>query len=193
MTLPRTTEASHGAVSLRARSGGYLVDMVIFAAIAMIVVVFAGFLLLATTDWAKKDPSDPQFYMFLAIIGLGAPLIWTALNLVLLVTRSQTGGQYVAGIRLTGEDGGPLSRHQAVAWWFSLNPLLFSWPMACVAGLPLAAVIALLLSRLTILVFGVLISLCVASPFIALVSAVFNEQHRAFHDRLAGVGVVPAG
>ena len=99
IALPRTADRARAAATLRARIGGYLVDMVIFAAIAMIVVVFAGFLLLATTDWAKKDPSDPQFYMFLAIIGLGTPLIWSALNLGLLATRSQTGGQYVAGIR----------------------------------------------------------------------------------------------
>lgn len=193
MTLPRAAEPSRAAVSLRARSGGYLIDMVIFAAIAMIVIVFAGFLLLATTDWAKKDPSDPQFYMFLAIIGLGAPLVWTALNLVLLSARSQTGGQYVAGVRLVGEDGAALSVRQAAAWWFCLNPLLFSWPMACVAGLPLAAVIALLLSRFTIVVFGILITLCLASPLIAAISAFFDAQHRALHDRMVGVAVVPAG
>src|SRR5262249_49788747 len=141
---------------LPARIGGYLVDTVIFAAIAMIVVVCAGFFLLATTDWAKKDPSDPQFYAFLAIIGLGTPLVWTALNLTLLSTRRQTGGQYVAGLRLIGEDGAKPSTAAVVAWWFCFNPLLFSWPMALVGGLPLAAVIALVLSRVTIVVFGVL-------------------------------------
>ena len=166
--------------------------MVIFAAIAMMVTVFAGFLLLATTDWAKQDPSNPQFYMFLAIIGLGTPLIWTLLNLALLVTRGQTGGQYVAGIRLVSDDGSALSPRAAAAWWFCFNPLLFSWPMACVAGLPLAAVIALVLSRLTIVVFGVLMTLCLASPLIALISALLNTQHRALHDRVVGAATLPA-
>src|SRR6185295_10396691 len=123
--------------------------MVIFSAIAMLVIVFAGFLLLATTDWAKKDPSDPQFYTFLAIIGLGTPLSWTMLNVAPLCGRGQTGGQYVAGLRLVGADGSPVSPRVAIAWWFCFNPLLFSWPMACVTGLPVAAVIALLVSRLT--------------------------------------------
>lgn len=177
---------------MRARASGYLVDMVIFAAIAMLVVVFAGFLLLATSDWAQNDPSDPQFYMFLAIIGLGTPLIWTLLNLALLATRGQTGGQYVAGIKLTREDGSPLQRTDAAAWWFCFNPLLFSWPMIVVAGLPLAAVIALVLSRLTIAAFVVLLVLCVASPIIALVSAFADEQHRALHDRLVGIIAMPA-
>ncbi len=178
---------------MRARIGGYVVDTVIFAAIAMIVLVLAGFLLLATTDWAKKDPSDPQFYMFLAIIGLGTPIVWTLLNLGLLATRGQTGGQYVAGIRLTREDGSPLSMRDAAAWWFCFNPLLFSWPMACVAGLPLAAVIALVLSRLTVVVFGVLMTICIAAPVIALVSAFFDAQHRGLHDRIVGTVAVPAG
>lgn len=191
--MPRTAQAAPAAASIRARAGGYVVDMVIFAAIAMIVVVFAGFLLLAMTDWAKQDPSDPQFYTFLAIIGLGTPIVWTGLNLALLATRGQTGGQYVAGLRLVREDGSRLSPREAAAWWLSFNPLLFSWPMAGVAGLPLAAVIALILSQLTIVVFGVVIILCIASPVIAFVSALMDGQHRALHDRIAGTIAVPAG
>ncbi len=190
--MPRTTETARTAASLRARIGGYAVDMVIFAAIAMIIVVFAGFLLLATTDWAKKDPSDPQFYLFLSIIGIGTPLAWTMLNVALLATRGQTGGQYVAGLRLAGEDGGRLSVRTAAAWWFCFNPLLFSWPMACVAGLPLAAVVALVPSSATIIIWGVLITICVASPLIAVVSAALDAQHRALHDRLVGVITAPA-
>lgn len=166
--------------------------MVIFAAIAMVVVVFSGFLLLATTDWAKEDPSDPQFYTFLAIIGLGAPLVWTLLNLALLATRGQTGGQYVAGVRLVEEDGAPLSLQRVAVWWFCLNPLLFSWPMACIAGLPLAAVIALVLSRLTVAVFVALVALCLAAPAVAFISAMFDARHRTFGDRVVGAAVVPA-
>ncbi|MEK7692624.1 MAG: RDD family protein [Chloroflexota bacterium] len=191
--MPRTAHAAPAAAGIRARAGGYVVDMVIFAAIAMIVVVFAGFLLLAMTDWAKQDPSDPQFYTFLAIIGLGTPIVWTGLNLALLATRGQTGGQYVAGLRLVREDGSRLSPREAAAWWLCFNPLLFSWPMAGVAGLPLAAVIALILSQLTIVVFGVVMIICVASPIIAVVSALMDGQHRALHDRIAGTVAVPAG
>lgn len=189
--MPRTADALPAGASLRARAGGYLVDMVIFAAIAMVVVVFAGFLLLATTDWAKKDPSDPQFYTFLAIIGLGTPLAWSALNLVLLAARGQTGGQYVAGLKLTREDGAPLAPRDGAAWWFCFNPLFYSWPMACITGLPLAAVISLLLSSFTIVIFGIVVIVCIASPIIALVSAALNAQNRAFHDRIAGVVAVP--
>jgi hypothetical protein len=178
---------------MRARAGGYVVDMVIFAAIAMTVIVVAGFLLLATTNWAKKDPSDPQFYLFLSLIGLGAPLVWSALNLVLLAVRGQTGGQYVAGIKLTREDGSALRMRDAIVWWFCFNPLLFSWAMACVTGAPLVAIMLIVLTNVTIVAFGVLISICIAAPLIALISATIDRQHRALHDRIAGVIAVPAG
>ncbi len=191
--LPRTADTAPTVAGIRARIGGYVVDMVIFAAIAMVIIIFAGFLLLATTDWAKRDPSNVQFYLFLGIIGLATPLVWTLLNISLLSARGQTGGQYVAGLRLVREDGSRLSRRGAMAWWFCFNPLLFSWPMAGVVGLPLAAIIAIVLSRFTIVVFGVLIIICAASPLIALASALFDAQQRSLHDRLVGTIAVPAG
>ena len=185
-------DVAPAVAGMRARIGGYVVDIIIFAAIAMVIIVFAGFLLLATTDWAKKDPSDAQFELFLGIIGIGTPLVWTLLNIALLAARGQTGGQYVAGLRLSREDGTPLSLRDVAAWWFCFNPLLFSWPMALVVGLPLAAVIATALGRVTIVVFGVLVILCLASPLIALASAIVDLQNRALHDRLAGTVAVPA-
>ena len=178
--------------SIRSRCGGYIIDMVIFAAVAMIMTVIAGFLLLLTTDWAKQDATDADFYLFLGIIGIGTALAWTLLNLLVLFTRSQTGGQYVAAIRIVREDGTRVRRRDALLWWFCFNPLLFSWPMAAVAGFPLSAVIFLVLSRFTIVVFGVLITICFAAPVIALVSALLDAHNRALHDRIAGIVAVPA-
>jgi hypothetical protein len=166
--------------------------MVIFAAIAVLMLVLAGFILLARTDWGQQDATDPEFYTFLATFGAGTPLVWSALNLFVLATRSQTGGQYVAGLRLRDVEGGAPSPRQAVAWWFCLNPLLFSWPMALTVGLPLAAVIALVLSRATVVLWGVLITACIVAPLIALVSALVDDRHRAMHDRLSGVIVAPS-
>ncbi len=166
--------------------------MVIFAAIAMFVVVIAGFVLLASTGWAEQDASDAELYAFLAIIGVGAPAIWTALNLALLATRRQTGGQYVAGLRVARADGAPVAARDALAWWFCLNPLLFSWPMAIVTGFPLAAVIALALGAFTVFVFTALMFLCLLAPVAALVSSALDAQNRALHDRVVGTLVVPA-
>src|SRR5438105_1664149 len=127
--------------------------MVVFAAISLVMLVIAGFVLLARTNWAESDATDPDFYTFLSIIGIGIPVIWSGLTLTLLRTRSQTVGQYVAGMRMVREDGMRLSTRDALLWWICVNPLLFSWPMAVVAGLPLSAVVALALSRAAILAF----------------------------------------
>jgi hypothetical protein len=166
--------------------------MVIFSAVTMLIVVFAGFLLLFSTNWAEDDATDAQFYTFLGIIGLGVPAVWTLLNLGLLTTRAQTGGQYVAGLTLEREVGGRPSPRQMAAWWFCFNPLLFSWPMAMATGLPLAAVISLALSRATIVGFGLIVTFCAASPIIALISAMVDRENRALHDRVAGVVAVPS-
>ncbi|MDP9238595.1 MAG: RDD family protein [Chloroflexota bacterium] len=192
--MPRSADtASHAVASLRARIAGYAVDMVIFAAISLVMLVIAGFVLLVSTNWAQDDASDPQFYTFLSIIGVGIPSIWTAMNLLLLRARAQTGGQYVAGIRVVREDGERLSGRDAVLWWLCFNPLLFSWPMALVACLPLSAVIALALSRVTIVAFGVVVTICFAAPLIALAAAALDAENRALHDRIIGTRLVPAG
>lgn len=187
---PPQTAAGPRAVSLRARAGGYIVDMVIFAAVAMVCTIIAGLQLLIVTHGAETD-SNHGMYAFLGIIGIGTPLAWTALSLGVLVTRGQTAGQYVAGIRMLREDGSALRPRDALSWWFCVNPLLFSWPMAMVAGFPLIGVVALVLSRASLGLFFVLITLCAAAPIIALVSAARDARHRAFHDRIAHVSAVP--
>ncbi len=178
--------------SVRARAGGYIVDMVIFAAIAMVIVVIAGFVLLASTDWAQADASDAEMYLFLAIIGIGTPACWTALNVALLATRSQTGGQYVAGLRMLDEHGGHLSSGKAAAWWFCLNPLLFSWPMAVVAGLPIAGIGAIVLGAWAVALFAIVLILCVAMPVVTLVAATIDTNNRTLHDRVVAVSAAPS-
>ena len=177
--------------SVRQRIGGYAVDMVIFAAVTMVVAVIAGLQLLIITHGATQD-STKSVYAFLAILGLGIPLAWSALNLALLVTRRQTGGQYVAGIRLVREDGRRLSTRDAVVWWFCLNPVLFSWPSAITTALPLAFVSSLVLSRMGFVAFGVVLTLCLTAPLLALVAALLDGQNRTLHDRIVGVLAVPA-
>lgn len=191
--MPRTNDAeTAGVASLRVRVGGYVVDMVIFSAVAMIMVVVAGAQLLLVTHGATRNASDPTLYAFLAIIGLGAPLVWTVLNVFLLLARHQTGGQYVAGVRVARADGGEPSGRAIVAWWFCLNPVLFSWPMAIVAGLPSSGVISLLLQRATLATFLALLVLCVAAPLVALAAAATDGRRRGLHDRIAGTIVVSA-
>ena len=178
--------------SIRARTGGYVVDMIVLAAVALIMFVIGFGILLASSDWAKNDPPDSAYYGALAIVGIGTPLVWSLMNLLLLMTRLQTVGQYVAALRVVREDGERLRLRSAAAWWFALNPALFSWPMACVTLLPLAATVALALNRATTALVFTLAALCIVAPLIALVSALLDRENRTLYDRLAGTVVVPA-
>jgi hypothetical protein len=179
--------------SVRARIGGYAVDMVILSAITMLASIGALFVLLLATDYAERDPSNATLLGCLALLFLGVPAIWTMLNLGLLTLRQQTGGQYVAALSVVRDDGAPLTLRTSLAWWFAGNPLLFSWPMIAVAGGPLLAAAALSPSDLTLAIPLLVIALAALLPVVALVSALVDRQHRALHDRIAGVTVVPAG
>ena len=193
--VPTRAAQADGAVTtatLRARIGGYAVDMVILCAIAMLVSIGALFVLLFATDYAEHDPSNATLLGCFALLFLGVPAIWSVLNVALLLTRQQTGGQYVAALRLTREDGAVLSSRTALAWWFCGNPLLFSWPMVGVAGGPLLGAAALAPGDLALAVPPLVITLCSVMPVVALVSALFDARNRALHDRIAGVVVVPA-
>ena len=52
--------------------------------------------------------------------------------------------------------------------------------------------ITLLLSRITIVAFGVIVILCALAPIIAFVAALTDDQNRTLHDRIVGTIVVPA-
>ena len=179
--------------SVRARTGGYVIDMVILAAVALIMFVIGFGVLLATSGGAKNDPPDSAYYAALAVVGLGTPLVWSVMNLLLLTTRSQTAGEYVAGLRVGRDDGTRLTLGSAAVWWFAVNPVLFSWPMALATLLPLSFTAALALNRASIGLVLVVAALCIIAPIIALVSALVDRQNRTVYDRIAGTTVVPAG
>ena len=186
-----TDGRSPGSIaSFRLRAGGYIVDMVILAAIAMVMLVAGGIVLLILTDGATDDSrQDAGIYALLSLFSIGTPLLWTAINLPLLAWRGQTGGQYVAGVRLVRADGGPLRPIDIAVWWFALNPLLFSWVMAVPAVSALGIVGALTLSLVTITVLMTPAMLCVAMPVVSLVAASIDRRNRTLQDRIAGTVV----
>lgn len=165
--------------------------MVILCAIAMVVLTIGGLLLLFSIDFGEQDPSNADLYLFTAIIGVGCVVIWTVLNLFLLATRSQTGGQYVAGIRLTRNDGAAVSLPDAAAWWLCVNPLLFCWPIAGVAGYALLLPAALLASNAMLIIGIFVIIVSIVSPLAAFASALLDRDNRGLHDRIIGTRVVP--
>jgi uncharacterized RDD family membrane protein YckC len=194
VATPRASRADGAGTTatLRARFGGYAVDMVILSAIAMLASIGTLFLFLLASDYAEQDISATQTLACLTPLLIGVPVVWSALNIALLLTRGQTGGQYVAALRVAPEGGASLSPRTACAWWFSGNPLLFSWPMAGIAGFPLLVAAALVPGDFELAAPLLLITLCLILPIVALVSALVDPRNRALHDRIAGVVVVPA-
>jgi hypothetical protein len=194
LSPPRVARADNAAfaATLRARIGGYAVDMVILSAIAMLASIATLFLFLFVTDNAEHDISTAKTLSCLTPLLFGVPIAWSALNILLLVKRQQTGGQYVAALRLAPESGQPLSMRTAFAWWFGGNPLLYSWPMSGIVGFPLLVAAALVPGDIELAVPLFLIALCLVLPILALATAILDGRNRALHDRIAGVIVVPA-
>jgi hypothetical protein len=191
---PRAVDEASGraTASIRARVGGYAVDMVILSAITMLVSIGTLFLFLWATDMAEQDLSTSKTVACLTPLFVGVPAIWSLLNIGLLLTRGQTGGQYVAALRLAREGGGALSLRTILAWWFCGNPVLFSWLMAGIAGFPLLIFAMLVPGDIELAVPVFVILLCLVLPLVALASALRDNRNRALHDRIAGVVVVPA-
>lgn len=177
--------------TFKSRVGGYVVDMVIFGAVSMVIIALAGLVLLLLTDMAMDDPNDGDLWLGLGIVAIGTPVVWSLMNLALLRSRGQTGGQYVAGVRLSDERGGRLRTGQLLAWWFAGNPLLYSWPMALVAGTPLLMLALVGATTLSVFIWALVSLICFAMPIAAFVSGLIDAQNRALHDRVAGVTAMP--
>lgn len=190
---PPSTSGRPTPATLRARIGGYVVDMVILSAMIMVVGVLAGFFLLLSTDFANdRDAQDSDMVIAAMTLLIGTAGGWTLLNLILLATRQQTGGQYVAGLKLARDDGRRLTWRDVALWWFCLNPLLFSWPVAGSAGVALLILTGLTAAEVFLFASLLVMTLCVVMPVVALVAALFDDRNRALHDRVAGTVVVPA-
>lgn len=178
--------------SLKTRVAGYVVDMVIFAAMAMVVMVIVGAVFLWAVGGGTDDAPDSYFYAAFSVVAAFTPLLWSAMNVALLAARGQTGGQYVAGVRLEGAGGGRPAGRQILAWWLCLNPLLFNVPMVLVTAVPVTLILFISLSRVALFLLAVLVTLFVVAPIVALISAMVDDENRALHDRVAGVVVTPA-
>lgn len=178
--------------SLKTRVAGYVVDMVIFAAMAMVVMVVVGAVFLWAVGGGTDDAPDSYFYAAFSVVAAFTPLLWSAMNVALLAARGQTGGQYVAGVRLEGASGGRPAGRQILAWWLCLNPLLFNVPMILVTAVPITLILFISLSRVALFLLAVLVTLFVVAPVLALISAIVDDENRALHDRVAGVVVTPA-
>ncbi len=178
--------------SLGVRCLAYLLDSVVLFAFAMLFATAALLNVLLRTDGGTGHLSDSTEWT-MELIFLGTVPAWFLLNVLLSARRGCTVGQYVVGLRLANEDGSKPTLRRLVGYWLALHPLFFHPIFA--GAWALLAFLSVSLSGSTIIVvvaLGVAL-LCVLGPLASFIFALGDPQHRALHDRIAGVKVVRLG
>jgi uncharacterized RDD family membrane protein YckC len=176
---------------LEARLVAFFVDSVILLSFILVFMAIAGLQLLLTSKFGDVDPPDSAFWAVLAITLAVVPF-WAALNVWLYLWRGQSVGQYVAGIKVVRTDGTAPNLGGTVVRLLVLNPLLFHPFLAVLWALVAAIATSVTVSEVVLAATLTMVLLSLASPFVALVAAVLDKEHRALHDRVTGTAVVPA-
>jgi uncharacterized RDD family membrane protein YckC len=183
-------EADADSASLGQRLLAYLLDSIVLFAFSMLFATASFLYLFRQTDYGRGAVTDSVAWTSVVILMLAIPA-WVVFNLLLAAKRGQTVGQYVLGLGVvTSEEGDPTAR-RLLTYWLALHPLLFHpffaglWVLfGFMSGLSLSQNEALLVLFLAVAL------LCVVAPLAGLLFALADPQHRAIHDRIAGVKVV---
>ena len=174
--------------SLGSRLLAYGLDSVFLFAFTMLFATASFLNIYVHSDSGRDNASDGTIWLSVYMLLLTVPA-WFLFNLVLTSRRAHTVGQYVFGLRLETMDQPPLTAKRLAAYWLALHPLLFH---PILAGFWLLfAWVAISLSESDLLfVLGLTLAfLSVLAPLAGLIFALLDRQHRAIHDRLAGVRV----
>jgi uncharacterized RDD family membrane protein YckC len=177
-------ENSYARLGVRALA--YVIDSVALFGFAMVFATVAGLVIFISSDYGEENPGDSSFTALVAVLMAAMPA-WLAVNLGLALKRDQTLGQFVMGMRATTEDSGRPGPARLLAYWLALHPLLFH---PIFAGFWLLVGFYAIDGGVLLVVCIALALLCIAAPVAALVFALLDPEHRALHDRLAGMRVV---
>jgi uncharacterized RDD family membrane protein YckC len=185
-----TTASITPAARLSVRLSAYAIDSVVLAGFILAFFALAGLVLLLSSDLGKNDPPDSAYYGFMGVFIGGTIISWSIFNLGLARWRSQSAGQYIAGLRAISIDGQPVSSGRLLTRWFGLHPLLFHPLLIPVWALFAAITVSLTLNQAVLALTLGLVALCIVAPLAAIVAVLFDSEGRALHDRLAGTIVV---
>lgn len=175
-----------GRAALGPRLLAYLLDSLVLFVFTILFVSIASLAIISSSDFGEQNPSDRAFSIF-AIVLLATMPCWLLLNVLLIHKRGQTLGQYVLGLRLATEDGSEPTLGRLLLYWLALHPLLFH-PL--LAGFWIfIAFFSLGNNGIVILSLGMAL-LSIVAPLASLLFALVDPEHRALHDRLAGLRVV---
>jgi uncharacterized RDD family membrane protein YckC len=183
-------DVTFGAVpaGLGARLMAYALDSVILFAFTMLFATASFLNIYLGSDSGRDTASDGTIWRSVYMLLLTVPG-WFVFNLLLTSRRGYTIGQYVMGLRLASADEAPLTPKRLAAYWVALHPLLFH-PMLAGFWLLFAWVAISISENDLLLILGLALAmLCILAPLAGLAFALLDRQHRAVHDRLAGVHV----
>lgn len=186
-------DAENAAESSRAGLGvrliAYLIDSIFLFGFTAVFATIAGLTVFVSSNFGNENPSDGAF-LALVVILLAAMPSWITLNLLLLRFRSQTLGQYVLGLSVIREDGGPTAVRQLCFYFAALHPLGFHPIFALLWALVAWESVVLATSTVLFIASLVLGLLCIFGPLANLFFAALDGRSRGVHDRLAGLVLV---
>jgi len=179
-------DVPEGAAGLGARALAYIMDSIVLFAFTMLFLTLAGMVIFISSDFGEENASDSAFTGLVLVLLATIPC-WLLLNVVLLLKRGQTVGQYVMGLRLLTDGSTQPNAKRILASWLMLHPLLYH---PIFSGLWVLVGFYLLDGGLLLLCCLALALLSLLAPIAALLFALIDPEHRALHDRLAGTKVV---
>ena len=172
--------------SVAGRLGAYLLDWLVTFIVSCVLLSAGGLIVLLSSDMGRRDPSDGALNAALVVASLIAP-VWFMLTLAGWVWQGQTIGKLALRLRIVGPTGEPPGVGRALVRLFVY--LLSNLPVA--ALLPGLALLALLRRQGEAPLQWTLPALALLTPTVlSFLLLLFDHQHRALHDRVAGTRVL---
>lgn len=184
---PDVPEEEHAG--LGARCLAYAIDSVLLFGVCMAFGAAAFLVIFIGSDTGQSSITDGEEWGFVAFLLATFPA-WYVFNVSLGALRGYTVGQYVIGLRMTGESGKPPEPLRVGAYWLALHPLLFHPLLALPWGLFATLGVTIAGSELLFVLALAMVFLCLVTPFVSLIFMAIDPKRRGIHDRLAGVRVI---
>jgi uncharacterized RDD family membrane protein YckC len=166
----------------------YALDSVFLFAFTMIFATASFLNIFLRSDSGRDNATDGTIWLSVYMLLLTVPA-WYVFNVVLTSRKGFTVGQFVMGLSLTSADETPLTLKRLALYWVALHPLLFH-PMLAGFWLLFAWVAISISESDVLLIVGLALAfVCILAPLASLFFALFDQQRRTVHDRLAGVRV----
>ena len=172
--------------SLGSRFAAYVLDWLVMFIISCLLLALGGLIVLLSSDMGGRDPSDRALNGALLVASLAAP-VWFVMTLAGWLWQGQTIGKMALRLRIVGPDGEPPGLGRALA----RMALYVIGNLPAAALVPAFVAVALLRRQGDVPTFLALPALALTAPaLVSVLLLLFDRQHRALHDWVAGTRVI---